>query len=517
MVPDVRGRVGEATPGRDLAYWTAVLTVAAVAVVVRFLVLDTVPGEWYGDISTVYEYVLALRAGQHPPGYFLLGVGPLYPMVVRPVLWALGDSYLSIKTAAALISLLGLALLFALARELFDRGVALVALATAAVGSWWLVFSRLGDQQPLNPTLTLAAVLCAVRAVRSQRSIAWPVAAGALSSCGLYLYGNTFVLPVVTAMIVGAGLRREHLRSRTAALFTASGIAVAMPIVVESIRHLDTVRDGHNGQRLVTGWAFFPNLVEGYAQALAAYVTTGDEVFRSNPVRSPHVDQVSFVAGCVGAVVLLSRPLRRRGLLVIGAFLLLHLPSVLAGTADVPSAGRTLAAAPFAYLMVAVGACWMGGQLAARTSDVVAACAVAALVVVIGVVNVRHYATDYVEGLPYGNTAIARSITDYVARLDARVGVHLVGPGWGPNGMPEPKSIRYVIEHPERFAEHDGASFGCEDLRSLARPSVLVWSFDEPLPSEPVEACAGLLGDVHLHTADDGRPVFHSAVLVPSG
>jgi hypothetical protein len=502
----------------DRRWPVAVVALGVIAIVARTYRLDAAPGEWYGDISTLYESSLALRRGDLPPGWFIVGVGPLYPLLLWPVLSVIGVSYLAMKVTSVVISLVGLLLLYRLSTAWFGRSVALMITAVASVSSWWLVFSRLGDQQALNPTLVLAAVVCADRARRAPDAVGWPVAAGVLSSAGLYLYGNSFVLPLITAALLGGSAVRRRELARSFTLFGAAGVLAAWPILLEYIRERDVVRAGHVGSRFVTGWEFFPNLVVGYWRALGAYVTEGDSVFRSNVMGAPHLDRLSLIAAFVGAAVLVTGVHRRKGWFIIASFLLLHLPSVLAGSDEVPSAGRTLAAAPFAYMLVGVGL-WAGVTSVRQMWSPRAGEAVAVgFVSIVAVVNLHHYFGPYLDGLPYGNTPIAREITDFADALDPGVEVHLVGGGWGPNGMPEPKSIRYVMHRPERLVEHEPDGFDCAALRRIRPPAVVVWSFAEAFPSPDIGACAGTLTDVRIVEAAPGRPVFAVGEIgVPAG
>ena len=142
----------------------AIVAVLVVAVVtgVRFYRLDQVPAEWYGDISTLYEYAMAERQGDFPPGLYILGVGPLYPLSVMALLTVLPTSYYTIKLTAVLWSLAGLAALFFLCRRLHGPAFAALATLVAGTGSWLLSYSRLGDVEAAVPFVAMAALALAV-------------------------------------------------------------------------------------------------------------------------------------------------------------------------------------------------------------------------------------------------------------------------------------------------------------------------------------------------------------------
>ena len=488
---------------------TAITIIAA-----RFVHLDDAPGEWYGDISTVYEYVVNLRNGTGPNGFYSLGTGVLYPQVIRPVLWLLGDSYLSIKIAGALCSLIGLLTLYLLARGLIDSAFALVATLLAGVSSWWLAFSRLGDLQALTPTLSLSAIGAAFIVVRRPAAVRWPVVCGLLSGLGVYLYGNTVILPVITGLVMVAAWRVGRITRRTVGVWAGATMLVCTPMLDDFVRHPDTFVHGHIGERLVTGWQFFPNLAQGIRRSLWAYVSRGDRVFRGNPVAEAHIDHLSLVFGLIGVAYWLCPARRRRGLFLLGSFALLHVPALLASVDDLPSASRTVAAAPLAYLFVASGIWWVGG-LFRRLGEREALIAMASIVVCLGAFNIYVYVDLYLPGLPYHNVPIARSIVDYADTLPDGVSVHLVGTGWAPGFMPEIKSVAYAVRRPETVIQDDPTTFDCNALDALHRPAVLIWRFDVALPGTDLTACsAELTGVATMHR--DGVPVFRTAQLAPT-
>ena len=76
------------------------LIAVALVVAARLVHLDTLPGEWYGDISTLHEYTIAVPNGDFPPTYYVLGVGPLYPLIAAAFLPGVGASYLAYKLLA---------------------------------------------------------------------------------------------------------------------------------------------------------------------------------------------------------------------------------------------------------------------------------------------------------------------------------------------------------------------------------------------------------------------------------
>jgi len=499
-------------PARSSRALTAAIVVAAV-VAVRLAGLDSLPGEWYGDISTLHEYTLAVRNGDFPPTLYSLGVGPLHPLIAAALLPGDGASYLAYKLLGAGLSLAGLAALYVLARRLHpDRAFAWLTVIVAGTGSWFLALSRLGDQHPLPFLLAVSAMALALALQRTDgHARIRAVACGVLSGAGLYAYGATFMLPAVTAAVVLAGWWKGRVSRPAALQFVMALVVVTAPLAWAVLMHWADVRAGHFARAAATGPAEVPaNVVRG----LAAYLVRGDVNVRVNPQALPHLDPLSGLAMLFGIVWWLLAPRRAAGAVVVGAFLALQLPSFMTAAADVPSAGRTVAAAPFAYLLVAGGLWWAYETASRHASKRVAALSLAAALAAIVAVNLHRYFVAYPAGLPWGNTEVARPIARHLASLPAGTHAFLVDTGWGPFSVPEIKSVRYLSAPGSRIDEIRAVELDCARFAALARPGVLVWRPSLPLPSPKLCECAGALRS-DVHASPGGLPLFRSSPLPP--
>jgi hypothetical protein len=505
-------------PPNPAAPWTRAdlllaLGIGAMVTAVRFVALGTVPGEWFGDISTLWEMGVASRNGDFAPTWYTLGVGPLYPLAIVAPLSLLGTpSYLTFKLASAVLSLAGLVLLYRLALRLCaDRRLALLVVLLAGTSAWVLALSRLGDQHMLPFVLTVAAVLLAAGIVQQAPHPHWrAVGCGTLAAAGLYAYGATFLLPVLCGAIVLAGVVARRVPAPVAWLFAAAMLVCAAPIVINTGLHWAEVQHGHFAKAAATPADIPHNIMRG----LRAFAAQGDRNPRLNPPGQAYLDALSVAALLAGTAWWLQRRRRTAGALVIGAFLLMQLPSFLAGALQVPNAGRIVGAAPFTFLLVAGGLWWALGALQRRMPARMATASIAIAVAAIVAINLHRYFVAYPASLPFGNIQVAQPIEHYIATLAPGVHVYLVDTGWAPNGIPEIKSVRYQAPIERAIDELVARDTDCASVAALARPGVLVWrpQLDAPFPLR-----CGCLGEltVQLHADVDGVPLFRSAPLPP--
>jgi hypothetical protein len=339
----------------------------------------------------------------------------------------------------------------------------------------------------------------------------WPaLLCGVVTGASFYVYGAAFAVPIlITAVLVGSWLcmPRPRFAARHLVLYAASLLATLAPLAI-TYRSPDALATSHFGERIVRG-DVVSQALDHFATALSAYVLHGDPVARVNPQRLAHVDPLGLVLAIVGCVWWLAPRRRRWGVVVVGGFLLMHLPTALAMEGAI-NAARTIAAAPFLYILVASGAWAIGAFLRRRFSAKVGVAVAGALLAVMIGINLRRYFVLYPPGLPYRNTPIARAITDYVDMLPASTRVHLVGSTWT-EGMPEPKSIAYTMRHPESFRE-ESAAVDCDWLARVTPPAVLIWSHHETLPNQSLARCGSRLTP-QLFSSVNGQPLFHAAAV----
>jgi hypothetical protein len=484
---------------------------AIAAVLFRLVRLATLPGEMYGDITIVYEVVADAKRGGWPT-YFVLSTGPLYDYLIVPIVWLIGLDFQGLKAASALVSLAVLALTYAAARELVDRELAVVSASVAGVSCWLLVFSRLGGSLIVTPLLSIGSVYFAVRCARDHR---WwiPASAGVIASAGLYAYPPTFPLaPIMLVTFALLVVTRTGITWRDVTHVAAGALVGALPFAYIFHRDRATLMHGYIGSKFdSTSAGRWSVLAGNVRRALLAFNVRGDTIFRSNPASLPHLDLLSGLLFLAGIVWWLMPARRRWAPVLLVPFLLSLVPSMLVFSqpGEVPSAGRTLVAAPFAYILVGSGLCWIV-RLVRRRGVWLGRATLVVLLATIAGVNGHRYFVTYAEGLPDHNTPFGRIIADYLQTLPDDTHAFIVDCCWGEHSQPEPKGIRYLDAGPvaTTLGQLVSDELDCSALAELPRPLVLIWSPAVEVPPL-LQPCASQLSP-QLHTSH-GYDVFRSS------
>ena len=208
----------------------ALLAVALLWRVVFFLEMYASP---YADNLTLdsqvyHEVALAAAAGEWSHGETFFQA-PLYPWVLGAVYSLVGPSQTVVKLLQILLSVASCWLIFHIADRVFDRGVALVALAISAVYGMSLYFANELLVVTVIVFLDLLGLDLLVHSASGGRKFLW-LAAGVVF--GLSAIARPTILPFVASVgvwIVVTRWRSGEVRAalREAVLF---GVGVALPI-----------------------------------------------------------------------------------------------------------------------------------------------------------------------------------------------------------------------------------------------------------------------------------------------
>lgn len=468
---------------------SAFAAVSVVALALRLYNLDVLPGEWYGDISIVNDYVSSIQSLHWPVG-FTLSAGPFYHYLITPVVATLGHSYLSFKLASVIVSLLAIVATMLLAYEIGGSRLSLLAGLISGASSWLLVFSRLGNSQIAIPALTGFTGYFLARYARTGRQRD-AVLGAAISAIGLYSYPQTFILPAVSLLILAFySFRSRRQAYRDFLVSCLVVLAVAVPFVFIVTGQSDNFQTGYVGDKFFgTG----QESIDVAAVTLARNLLTtalmlhvrGDVVFRSNPPQSPQLDLVSGLFFILGMLDLIFGKKRRFLPLILISLAILIVPGAwpFLPPSEIPSASRTLGITPFVYLLVADGLLWLyytvKGELGkARyvgARRIGSYAIVGAAVGVILILNGNRYFVTYAWGLPNHNTAYDKIIASKINALPADASVYLGGCCWGDWGQPEPDGIVHELQGSRDVTFLQPEQFSCGAVQRDRSPQYFFW------------------------------------------
>ena len=481
------------------------------ALVARLAQITSRQREIYGDIAIVFDYVDRILAG-HFPSAFILSAGPLYHYLIAPYVALGGESYLTLKLASVLVSLGALAGTWLLARRLAGAQFAALAVLVAGTGSWLLIFSRLGNSQIVVPVLATISIWLVVRFAqeRRQRDLALSAVVAAL---GLYAYPQAFPLaPIAAATLVALRWTGAGIRWGDVGRYLAYAALAAVPFAVIVASDPAAFTGDYIGGKVGGSSDPLGALLRNAGRVAGSLHLHGDSGSRINPGGAPHLDVLSGILLLAG-VAWWARAARRRWLpAILVPLIAQHVPSILVladvSRLDVPSASRTLGAAPFAYLLVAGGIALLA-ELPRRTAARVAVAAVLCTAIV--ALNLQRYFGPYIDGLPLGDTPIAALIVDDARSAPDVSGVMLVGCCWE-GQMPEPAGVFYGLQRSLPFETIDPRALSCERAATLAAGTLVVWSGRQRLASEQLGVCPEVLPGALVRAR--GRPIYRRA-LVP--
>lgn len=194
----------------------AVTVAVAAAIPLRFLHLATAPLTIHNDEAAISYYAFLVRNGPLED-FAHLDSFPhtnFWYYVTAAAMWLLGDSVVSGRVLSASLGVLGLLTTYGMAKLLFSRRIAVIALALLTTFHFHIHFSRIAINNiadPLFGTLIFAALAAGVRT----RRYTLFAAAGALVGVAFYCYSGARLFVPLIAVVVAAWLLAERKQWRT--------------------------------------------------------------------------------------------------------------------------------------------------------------------------------------------------------------------------------------------------------------------------------------------------------------
>lgn len=456
-----------------------ILLIIAFCLLIRIFQIDRLPGEWYGDISNVHEYVSQILRGEWP-FYFFQSPGPFYHYLIAPIVYfSPTHGYLTYKIASIIVSCIGLYTSYLMFSVLSSKKIAIIGVMITGFSLWYLIWSRLGNSQIVIPLISSFFGYYLVRIIQKDKIIDYFMGA-VVSSIGWYVYPQTFIFPGILIcfilLFVWTGrYNYKQLITKTVILLLTLSILI-IPFIFILNKQPDNFGNGYVGQKILPVFKMpkdriIEKLFLNFEKTILMYHVRGDGIFRMNVSGHPQLDRLSGFFMLMGLWYFWKFKEKKWFLFMMLMLLILPLPSMSPAIPDgeIPNSARTIAVIPFVYLLVSAGFFMFYKTLVEKdvfnlplfykrafTVSVFTAMVYA---------NMVLYFQNYSQGLPDKNSAPGRIIADFLDdRTDPNVSVYFSTCCWGEYGEPEPKGVAYNLEK-NRYIIFDRLINNCQDIK----------------------------------------------------
>ena len=341
-----------------------------VAIFYRFYNLNAVPAEPFSDHAEKLLDVYDITQGKTSI-FFERNTGreffQMYLTMAVSALFGTGISFLALKLGTALAGFFTLPYVYLLGKELFNKRVALLALALTAFAYWPNVISRVGLRFPLYPLFAAPVLFYLVRGLRTQNRNDF-ILSGLFLGLGLHGYSSFRFVPifvVIAVLIYLLHVRSSQIRQQTflaTIMLALAAFFIFLPLVRYAIDHPDAV--AYRALTRLTSsetplpgaplTIFFDNL----KNAMLMFNWDNGNIWVHSVMERPALDVISAVFFVFGFIFLLARYYRQRDwrdLFLILSVPMLLMPSILslAFPMENPSLNRTGGAYVTVFIIVA--------------------------------------------------------------------------------------------------------------------------------------------------------------------
>ena len=478
---------------------------------IRLYRLDILPGEWYGDISNVHEYVTEIFKGRWP-FYFLQSPGPVYHYFIAPFILLLKlKGYEAYKFSSVFVSLISLLAIYLFAREAFNKKIAVLTLLIASFSLWFLIWSRLGNSQIIIPAEVALSGFFLIRFF-NRKKIKDLILSLLTASFGWYTYPQTFILPVFIFIFL---LTYLFLRLKFSPALKHSALALAVFLIglLPMLFIIKNQAKGMAGNFSSTGYVgskvlpvlklkkgeFISKLSINMAKTLLMFNVRGDNSFRVNIAGHTQLDKISGFLLLIGLIYLYQKKRHYFWLFVI-SFLVLSLPSVSPAIpdAEIPNSARTIGVIPFVYTAVALGF-YQLFIIIKKKFRAFSTIFFTVVFMLIAFINIKDYFFVYSSGLPDDNLGPSNIIASFLDKKVPRdYKLYFAECCWGNYGQPEPKGIAYSLKK-SRAVDYSRLITGCSDFDYF--PLAIVTRHEDKFKNE-FTACISGARQMKIYSRD---------------
>ena len=390
---------------RRHSYLLAVIAITLLAAVVRIYRIESFPPGLHGDEA--WTGLDARRVldegwiGPYVPSALGQPSGPLYWTAL--VFKVLGDGLLQLRVSMALLGIATVPLTYWAARHMFDRRTALVAAVLMAFMGWHILFSRTAFMVTAQPLLEVIFLGTLFTAYKRESYVLYAIA-GVVLGLGVYTYNADPVFVGAAVVFAFVLLITERKRWRELAPRLALMLAVAFVVALPLISYIRDEKNDYLAHHRLISVLYKPEFEDtnlpGKARVLSDRTVDWVKLMTIEPKtdytdatgNTPITDRLTLALLLIGVGFCLK--LRRPGHLALLVFLLV-LPVSAIVTLD-GAARRSLGMAPFVAILAALPLAkgWEWAELSIGDKRLVGRLVLAAVLLVIAVVNVRTYFED---------------------------------------------------------------------------------------------------------------------------
>ncbi len=345
------------SPRLVLILLVIILLVAGVA---RFHALDTYPNGCQSDECNNGLDALKWLAGAPYTPYAETNEGQatLFTYVIALFIKLFGQSVTSMRMVSATFGVLTVLAFYFLAREIFNRPLALLATALLAADRWHITFSRIVYELIMMPFVLSLQMLFLIKALKTGRRRWWALS-GLMLALGMNTYTAYRVIPFLMALYFVYWLisHRARLRRDLEGMLSFAGAALVgvAPLGVYIIRnwHVFISRINHISVfRDVEAAGSYAPLWSNLRKTLLMFNWQGDNAALNNLPGAPLLQAVVAALLVLGLFWALRHFWRELPFLYLSWFVAVASLAVLSVAHEAPTARRPIALVPVIYLLV---------------------------------------------------------------------------------------------------------------------------------------------------------------------
>lgn len=431
---------------------------------VRIYLLDSLPGEMWGDVIEHYKLAQWIQDGHYFLNYKFGGDGPIFSYILALGSFLYGLDFYSMKLTTVIIGTLLTIVIYFLTLEFFKKKeIAYIASFVSTVSFWSLSFSRQAKPHILIPLFVSLIILYILKKKY--------LLSGTALAIGMFTQASFWTMPIT------------FLTNRKLAFV---GLISIIPFLYQSLqlKHVYLANNSFYEEKLALAEndliSFTYKVLWNFIENILSLNLKGDNSFRHTISGQPHLDAISGIFFLLGFLLIIIQTISKKDrkflLYFIFPFFTIQIPSILDvnNPLSVPNMGRMIGILPFVFMSIAYGIYTCFNYILKMVkplsqAKVISTFFLTLVLASISFISLWKYFFVYPLGLPNKNIPFGKIIASYIKESSIEKYV-VVGCCWGDWGQPEPGSIKYSLRQTKdiKFFEADDnmSHFSCNDLYS---------------------------------------------------